>query len=143
MQEIIPYATILIALLLATISDFKKREVPNFISFFTIFIAISTQTMRIIQSPSLGKILSPLIGFVFAFAVSLIFFYTKQWGGADAKLFIALGVFLGWPMKITTQSRFSILNFTLLLLLSGALYGLIAFTYICLLYTSPSPRDRG
>ena len=124
-DHIILHSIILIVLTLATISDLKKREVPNFLSFFLLFSAIGIKLISFIYNLSLNEAIKPLFGLVFALPVAFALYYLKQWGGADAKLFIALGVALGW-----SQERFSIINFSLLLLVAGGLYGIASLIYL-------------
>ncbi|RLE44032.1 hypothetical protein DRJ19_01435, partial [Candidatus Woesearchaeota archaeon] len=116
---------ILIVLALATISDFRKKEVPNFLSFFLLFSAIGIRIMFFIFNPSLEAAFKPLFGLAFALPVAFVLYYLKQWGGADAKLFIALGIALGW-----SNERFSIVNFSLLLLVAGGVYGIAFLIYL-------------
>ena len=119
------HSVILIVLALATMSDFKKREVPNFLSFFLLFSAIGIRIMFFIFNPSLETAIRPLFGLAFALPVAFVLYYLKQWGGADAKLFIALGIALSW-----SQERFSIINFSLLLLVAGGVYGIAFLIYL-------------
>ena len=119
------HSIILIVLALATISDFRKKEVPNFLSFFLLFSAIGIRIMFFIFNPSLEAAFKPLFGLAFALPVAFVLYYLKQWGGADAKLFIALGIALGW-----SHERFSIINFSLLLLVAGGAYGIAFLIYL-------------
>ena len=124
-NHMILHSIILIVLALATISDFRKKEVPNFLSFFLLFSAIGIRIMFFIFNPSLEAAFKPLFGLAFALPVAFVLYYLKQWGGADAKLFIALGIALGW-----SHERFSIINFSLLLLVAGGAYGIAFLIYL-------------
>ena len=124
-NHMILHPIILIVLALATISDFRKKEVPNFLSFFLLFSAIGIRIMFFIFNPSLEAAFKPLFGLAFALPVAFVLYYLKQWGGADAKLFIALGIALGW-----SNERFSIVNFSLLLLVAGGVYGIAFLIYL-------------
>jgi len=81
--------------------------------------------MFFIFNPSLEAAFKPLFGLAFALPVAFVLYYLKQWGGADAKLFIALGIALGW-----SHERFSIINFSLLLLVAGGAYGIAFLIYL-------------
>jgi len=127
MEYAILYPIILIVLTLATVSDLKKREVPNFLSFFLLFSAIGIRIISFVCKPSLNAAIKPLLGLAFTLPVAFALYYLKQWGGADAKLFIALGIALGW-----SHEKFSILNFSLLLLIAGGLYGIASLIYLAI-----------
>ncbi len=126
-DHIILHSITLTVLTFAAISDLKKREVPNFLSFFILFSAIGIRMISFVYNPSLNAAIEPLFGLIFALPVAFALYYLKQWGGADAKLFIALGIALGW-----SQERFSIINFSLLLLVAGGLYGIASLLYLAI-----------
>ena len=106
-------------LLFATYTDLKTREVPDWLNFSLLGIAL---LIRILSSWLLADwhpILEGVFGIALGFLFASLFFYTGQWGGGDGKLLIAMGASLGfWP----TIGHPSI-SFLVNLLLAGAVYG--------------------
>src|SRR3989338_2593823 len=113
----------LIVLLIASYTDLKTREVPDYLSYSFLFTALG---IRIIYALDHGfsYLLTGLLGFLFCFILSIILYYTHLCGGADSKLLMGLGVVIGIPYPLATQSL-ALLWFFLLLLAIGSFYGLI------------------
>ena len=84
----------LIVLFIASYTDLKTREVPDWLNYSLIFSAFGIRT---IFSFELGWeiIISGLIGFVIALSIALLFYYTGQWGGGDSKLLMGMGAIIG------------------------------------------------
>lgn len=85
-------AIALAGMIYASWTDIKIREVPNRISFGLIGAMV---LLRLIYSAQLGDFsffwVALAVGFVFL-AMGLAFFYAQQWGGADVKLLMILGL---------------------------------------------------
>ena len=81
----------LLGLVLATISDFWKREIPDAIPIALIGWAIG---MTAFGTPSQGWI-SLAFGFGLGLAIGAFLFWIGGFGGGDAKLLVALGATLG------------------------------------------------
>jgi hypothetical protein len=67
--------------------------------------------------------------------VSLVLYYTRQWGGGDAKLFMALGIaFPYYPRELTIFNPNLSVNFMLIIvfnmLLFGFLFGIFYMVYL-------------
>lgn len=112
----------LIALIVGSITDIKKREVPDWLSFSLIPMALM---IRLFQSIIMGDwsfIISGLFGFSIFFVIAMVMFYTGQWGGGDSKLLMGLGAVLGFSASIYGY-LFAFLINTMII---GAIYGLLA-----------------
>ena len=83
--DIILILITLIALVIATITDIKKREVPDFLSYSLLSIVIFSKTLQALIEKSLIPVIYAIIGFAIYFILALIMYYTKQWGGGDGK----------------------------------------------------------
>tara|TARA_Y100000310_G_C20561758_1_gene753418 strand:- start:21 stop:866 length:846 start_codon:yes stop_codon:yes gene_type:complete len=113
----------LITLLIASYSDLKTREVPDWLNYGLIFMALG---IRLIFSVNSGWyiLLSGVLGFAVCFLIAHLFYYTNQWGGGDAKLLMGMGAMIGITYPFNVES-FNILFFFIALLFLGAIYGLI------------------
>jgi len=105
-------------LLAASISDLKKREVPDWLSFSLIAIALAVKSAQSIIEWSSSPILTSIVGLAVFFILANLFYYGRLFAGGDAKLLIALGAVL---------PSFALLSNILVI---GSAYGLL---YSCLL----------
>ncbi len=84
-----------IGLIFATITDIKKREVPDWLNYSLIAAGLGTRGIYSLLTEDGSYILYGLLGFAVFFAFSNIMYYTKQWGGGDCKLLMGLGALFG------------------------------------------------
>ncbi|MBI2572654.1 prepilin peptidase [Candidatus Woesearchaeota archaeon] len=109
------------ALAIASYCDVRTREVPDWISYAFL---LGVAGIRVLFSFEQGW--SVLISGAFGFAVfcllSLGLYYSRQWGGADAKLLMGMGVVIGltYPWSIAS---WDILLYFVLVMVLGAIYG--------------------
>lgn len=87
------------ALLIATLTDLKTREVPDYLNFALLAFGLGFAALFSVVSWSFLPFLSSLFGFLLCFFIASILFYSGQWGGGDAKLLIALGAVFGIPLS--------------------------------------------
>jgi Flp pilus assembly protein protease CpaA len=131
MFDLIIIAIILIALIFASITDIKTKEVPDWLTYSLIAIGISIFTFKSIQDHSFSPILKSLTGLIIFFAIGSAMYYSKQWGGGDAKLLMGVGTILNqYPEKLLNIFSPNLnLYFPFILfvniLVFGAIYGLI------------------
>ena len=118
-------------LIISTITDLKTREVPDWISFSLIVIALSLRLIYSLISKQWGFFITGLIGFGVFFILANALYYTKQWGGGDSKLLMGLGAGLAtYPEFLlkyfSPNLEFNILGIFLInLLLAGSINGII------------------
>ena len=121
--------------LIASWSDIKTTEVPDWISFSLLSLGIFSVIARSVLEYSFIPLLYALGSILFAFLVSLLLYYGRQWGGGDAKLLIALSIpFSQYPKEFL--SLFSpnldmplVLILFINILLLGVIYSM-AFSFI-------------
>lgn len=130
--DILLVTTALIWVAFASISDIKKREVPNWLSFSLIAIAFSIRGIAALLAQQVFYFLYAVIAFVIFIGIANLFYYSKLFGGGDAKLLIALApVFATAPFfsKISQNlipiSGLFLFSFVGNFLIIGAVYGIL------------------
>ena len=125
MIEILLIATGLIGLIIASISDLKTREIPDWLNFSMIAAGIS---MRLMQSISTGiwqYLMYTILAVVAMFLLGNLMYYTRQWGGGDTKLLVAIASIFA----IVPGQKYFLLSFLLNLVIISTLYGLFWCIY--------------
>ena len=107
------YWLALAALLLASLTDWRKREIPDALSVCVLVLAVGAKLLGWHPVGWTGI----LLGCGIAFGVSFALFALGGMGGGDVKLLTALGATLGWP---------ALLPFALLTGIFGGVAALIA-----------------
>ncbi len=133
MLNIIITIIALVALIIASLTDIKTREVPNFLNYSLIFIGITLHLAQSIITNEWIYFFEGLAGFTLMFIIAYIMFYTGQWGGGDSKILMGLGALIGleltWPLTNIIQHWLSnpptLILFFIFSLVAGSLYGLI------------------
>ncbi|MCF7861800.1 A24 family peptidase [Candidatus Woesearchaeota archaeon] len=122
----------LIMLAYASISDFRTREVPDWLSYSIIISGFGIRTIGALFSWDYWYLLDGLIGFGIMFALAHLLFYTGQWGGGDSKVLMGMGVILGsYPVDFIFSPALGDIPFSLLaafmvnLAILGSVYGLV------------------
>ena len=85
----------LTALIIGSLTDLDRREVPDWLNYFVLIVAIASRILESVINTTFEPILFGAIGLGIAYAFSAIMYYTGQWGGGDAKMLIALGALFG------------------------------------------------
>ncbi|MEM4153132.1 MAG: A24 family peptidase [Candidatus Pacearchaeota archaeon] len=121
-------------LIFASITDIKKREVPNWLSFSLIAIALTIRGLAALITLQFYYFVYAIISLVLFFSLSAILYYTKFFGGGDAKLLIALAIaFATTPLYLskTTPNQVNIfsepflLGFLINIFTIGSIYSII------------------
>src|SRR3989338_11546723 len=123
--------TALIWLIFASISDIKTREVPDWLNFSLILIALALKSIQSIIAKDISIILYALAALAVFLLLANLMYFTKQWGGGDAKLVIGLGIiFTQYPSEFLNyfNPKLTIpfaITFVVNILFIGAVYGII------------------
>ncbi len=120
---VILFAVTLIGLVIATITDLKTREVPDWLSYGLIAVGLGLNLLFSFIYWNYWFFVNSLAGFLLFLIVALIMFYTAQWGGGDSKVLMGLGALIGFDVRFTKFPFMIILLINILLI--GAVYGLI------------------
>lgn len=133
-MEIILVVVLLIYLVIASISDLKKLEVPDWLNYSLILLGLSYNTFISISVSSFIPIIESIVGFATCYALSSLLYYSGQWGGGDAKFFTGIGALYGIPVSLSfpflnllgrSHNGFSILPFMVLSMIAGGIFGII------------------
>lgn len=119
----------LTALIFASVNDIKTREVPDWLNYGLIVSAFAVRVFHSLIFSDFWYLLYGLIGFGVMFVIGIGMYYTKQWGGGDAKLVMGLGI-------VFASSHLNMNNLLISLLINiiilGALYGVTWSVYLAI-----------
>ncbi|MBI4149863.1 prepilin peptidase [Candidatus Woesearchaeota archaeon] len=121
MIELVFFFIALIALLIATYSDVRTREVPDWINYSLIAAGLGIRIMYSLHYGRLEYIVDGLLGLAIFFAFAYVMFYTGQWGGGDSKCLMGLGALLGIQFRLDSFALSMLINIFVI----GAAYGLL------------------
>ena len=119
----------LITLIIATISDIKTKEIPDYLNYSVIALALVLRLIYSLFTSNYSLIIYALITLVIMYALGSLMSYTRQWGGGDTKILIALSVLFSTKIQIFEFTRLGnfpyIITFIFNLLLAGSVYSII------------------
>ena len=131
--EIILFIIGIIGLLIALISDIKTTEIPDYSNYFLIFSGFSLRLIHSLITKDWNFTLIALKTFPIILALAFFMYYTKQWGGGDAKLLMGLGIiFATYPSFLQNifHPKILFLQFPFVLFLNILLIGIVySFLY--------------
>ena len=81
------YLLALIVLIIASYTDFRKREVPDWLNYGLIFAGVGINGIASLVFYDYHYVLYSLAGLALGVAIAMGMFYAGQWGGGDSKLF--------------------------------------------------------
>ena len=122
-----------IALVIASITDMHNREVPDYVSYGLIFIALASALLQTIISWNYTYIAQSVMGFLIGLIIAYLMFYLGQWGGGDSKLIMGLGAIIGFnAFALFGEKNYWILILLACIILVGAIYGLAWSIFLAL-----------
>ena len=128
------YSIAFVTLLIASYTDLKTREVPDWLNYSLMFAAVGLRLIFSLYYDNWAYFFEGIFGLGALVAVGLLMFYTGQWGGGDSKMLMALGAVFGIPLKLQGLFHTPMASFFVNLLLIGAAYGLIYSVYLALMH---------
>ncbi len=115
----------LAALISATITDIRTKEVPDWISYALIFSGLSIRLMFSLIFLDFYYFFYGLLGFGSMFILGNILYHLKQWGGGDAKLVMGIGSTLSTkPFYLATSNLPFLVTLLLTIFIAGSIYGI-------------------
>lgn len=110
----------LLGLVIASITDLKTREIPDWLSFSLIAIGISLRLMQSISSNEWHYIFYTLVAIAALFLFGNLMYYTKQWGGGDTKLLVAIAA----VFTVNPSQKYFLISMLVNLIIVSTFYGL-------------------
>ncbi len=126
---IIPYVIGFVVLLLGSYTDFKTREVPDWVNFGLIGTGFGVNLLFSVIYWKISFILASIAGFGIFFALAWLMFQFGQWGGGDSKMLMGLGALFGIDLL---AKKFFLVHFLVNALIVGALYGILWSIFLIL-----------
>jgi len=121
MADIMLVSIALIILLIGTFTDFKTREVPDWVNYSGIFAGLGIRLIYSASALDPSYILSGALGFGVFLGIALAMFYMGQWGGGDSKMLMGLGALMGLEFRPDNIMVAFFVN----ALIIGAAYGVL------------------
>lgn len=122
----------LVWIILATISDFKTSEIPDWLCLSLVIFALGIRFFySLFSTGNFSFFYQGLIGVGIFLVLENLMYYGKIFGGGDAKLMMAMGAILPFSNNFFTNAEIFI-SFLLLYLAIGGVYGLLAGGYFAL-----------
>jgi Flp pilus assembly protein protease CpaA len=113
----------LVWLAFASISDIRKREVPNWLSFSLIAFALAYRVFYSILYFDIMFLVYGVLGLGIFIGLGYAFYYGRVFAGGDAKLLMGIGAIL--PVSSSLLSNIiPLFGFVFLFLLAGSLWGI-------------------
>ncbi len=120
------FSICLIGLIIGSYTDFKTREVPDWLNYGLIFAGLGLRALFSGIFLDWSYIIEGILGFGIFFILAIVMFYTGQWGGGDSKMLMGLGALIGLTFEIDTFLAAFFIN----LLFVGAIYGMVWMAWL-------------
>lgn len=128
MLEIFLIVLALMWILIAVFCDLKTREIPNWLNFSLIIFALGARFFYSLFEENWNFFIYGLVGFGVFLILGNLLYYSKFFGGGDAKLFFGLGAII--PLTTNISENLNLFaNFIFLFLIFGAIFGLASVLY--------------
>ena len=125
MIEVVLVLIGLLWIVFASIQDLRSREVANWLNFSLIIFVLGIRFFySLFEAFDFAFFYQGVIGLCIFLVLGNLFYYSRLFGGGDAKLMIALGAI--FPLKLSLSENVNIfIWFLILFLVVGAIYGII------------------
>ncbi|MBS3095566.1 prepilin peptidase [Candidatus Woesearchaeota archaeon] len=110
---------------IASIIDLKTHEIPDWLNFSMIASGISLRLMQAVSSFIWKPFLYTILAALAMLILGSLMYYTKQWGGGDTKLLIAIASIF----TITPKDNFFLYNVLINLVIISTFYGIAWCVY--------------
>lgn len=138
--DIIRYVPLIAVIGYAALCDWRTKEVPNKVWLYA-FIGLSFTTIETIFYLNSNLLILELLSASTAFIIAYLFFITHNWGGADAKALMTIGVsaplFPAWAILANLPFPLNMFPFMTLFITS-----IIALTYLLVAKSNEPLKKR-
>lgn len=117
------FAIAFVYCVVASIEDLKKEEVANWICFSFIAVGLIYRAFYSVINHEVYFLIFGVLGFIAFFGFANLFYYTRVFAGADAKLLMGFGAIL--PFESYSGVIFMSLIFIFVLFSVGTLYSIV------------------
>lgn len=94
MLESFLLSLLFIFLIICSIYDLKTRQVPHALTYGLIGFAFTSRFILSIIQKDIKILIYSIIALIICYAVGYLLYKIKAWGGADVRIFTAIGVFM-------------------------------------------------
>jgi len=115
------YLLLVLVLIILSILDIKYREVPDWLNYGLIFAALGLRLIHSVLHSDWLFFVYGLLGLAVFTGFSYLCYYLGQWGGGDAKTFMAIGAVIGINWNDFSMPAL----FLICSIFAGAIFGLI------------------
>ena len=115
------YLLLVLTLIILSVLDIKYREVPDWLNYGLIFAALGLRLIHSVLHSDWLFFVYGILGLAVFTGFSYLFYYLGQWGGGDAKTFMAIGAVIGINWN---DFSFPII-FLICSIFAGAVFGMI------------------
>ncbi len=130
LADLILVAVGVLGLTFASAADIKSKEIPDWLSFSLLAAALGVRFLYSLHSGNWMYLLWGILGAAALFLIGCVLYYTKQWGGGDAKLIMALGaIFATRPFFVRGELPF-LTSIAVNIIVVGSIYGLFWVFYL-------------
>jgi Flp pilus assembly protein protease CpaA len=116
------------ALLVASWTDLKTREVPDWLSYSLIIIGVTNGILASLIFHTWSFIAYSVAGLLIFIAIAYLMFYAGQWGGGDSKLIMGIGALAGFEFSASApfiRAESFLIAFWINTLLVGVVYAML------------------
>lgn len=114
-----------IALIIGSYTDFRTKEVPDWLNYGLIFTGVFLHFLYSLIFSNWIVFLKCMAGLALAAAIAFPMFYLGQWGGGDSKMLMALGALIGLDFSYNSFLVSLLVNIFLIGAVYGILYGVV------------------
>lgn len=122
------YFLAIVWLVFATVYDFKRKEIPNWLTFSLMIFALAYRFFYSVLHADILFFLYGLFGFGVFVVLGYALYYSRGFGGGDAKLLMALGAVM--PFELLNDFVILPALFLLILICCGAVYTVLGSLYV-------------
>lgn len=132
LSDLVLLVVLFAALAIGSVTDMKKREVPDWISYSLIAAGLGLRLSYSLLTYNWSYIINGIAGFAIFAVIAYIMFFAGQWGGGDTKIIMGIGAILGIDILKFNLLESTALSFFTNMLFMGAAFGILFSIYLAI-----------